>query len=247
MAGACAWAPRPGHGAAIAAASCRVRRTNARRSRRGGIATSVALARCRVVWQPVSRPASRPWTRRGRWLPPSTSAASAPIIVRGTSSVNEPVASENTVSPSPVVCDGLIARANPSSAISAMRLTSALDSFAFVATRPMVVLAPGCGCAERGRRRSAPERISVRTSASPLPSSVRTPATTLPVPGSMMSPTAFTATMAATTRPFGRTIAAEPRPPFIERPSPILPTVAPAPAPTLPSGTAASLAPCAAL
>ena len=51
---------------------------------------------------------------------------------------------------------------------------------------------------------SSPLRSSLRTSASDLPSAVRTPATTWPVDGSMMSPTALTATMAATTRPFGQ-------------------------------------------
>src|SRR4029079_9211232 len=78
-----------------------------------------------------------------------------------------------------------------------------------------------------------------------LPSGPRTPATTWPVAGSMMSPTALTATMAATTRPLGSLIAADPIPAFIRpppppRPPPDLPTVAPAPAPTLPSWAGAS-------
>ena len=64
----------------------------------------------------------------------------------------------------------------------------------------------------------------------------------------MTSPTALTATMAATTSPFGRTMALVPVPAFIERPGPpVLPIVAPAPAPTLPSATGPSVADCAAL
>ena len=62
--------------------------------------------------------------------------------------------------------------------------------------------------------------MSVRASAKPLPSAVRTPATTLPVAGSMMSPTALTATSAATTRPSGSVIDADPMPAFIDRPGP---------------------------
>src|SRR6185312_7197180 len=63
------------------------------------------------------------------------------------------------------------------------------------------------------------------------------PATIRPLVGSTTSPTALTATSAATTRPFGHTRAIDPTPPFMERPPDILPTVAPAPAPTLPSAT----------
>src|SRR3954451_16567056 len=68
----------------------------------------------------------------------------------------------------------------------------------------------------------------------------------------MMSPTALTATTAATTRPLGSLMAADPIPAFIGPPLPPpvfmgpplppprpadLPTVAPAPAPTFPSWT----------
>jgi hypothetical protein len=64
----------------------------------------------------------------------------------------------------------------------------------------------------------------------------------------MMSPTALTATMAATTRPLGRAIEALPMPAFIDRPGPPnLPTVAPAPAPIVPSDTGAVVAAAAAL
>ena len=72
----------------------------------------------------------------------------------------------------------------------------------------------GCGgaAATAARDRMQHARVGER-----LPSSVRTPATTSPVAGSMMSPTAFTATSAATTRPFGSVIAAVPMPPFIAR------------------------------
>ncbi len=94
-----------------------------------------------------------------------------------------------------------------------------------------------CSRRARGRWKSAPERMISRASAN-VPSGLRTPATTLPVSGSMMSPTAFTATIAATTRPFGMVSAALPMPDFIALIGPpSLPTVAPAPAPTLPSCT----------
>ena len=135
------------------------------------------------------------------------------------------------------MCDGVIARAKPSSAISATRLISAFVSLALVATRPIVVFSPGA-------RRRAPEQRAARAACGRRRATcrprLRTPATTLPVAGSMMSPTAFTATMAATTRPFG----SGDRRPSRGRPSsaatlPILPTVAPAPAPTLPSATGA--------
>ncbi len=106
----------------------------------------------------------------------------------------------------------------------------------------MVVFSPA-----RGGCAVPPERRILRASAK-VPSGLRTPATILPVAGSMMSPTAFTATMAATIRPLGRVIDALPRPDFVERPAPPnLPTVAPAPAPTLPSTTAAVVAASAAL
>ena len=71
--------------------------------------------------------------------------------------VQRPVASENTVSPSPTVCDGGIARARPSSAISATRFD-------------LVLVSRGVGGDERDRRVlarrgaaasvSAPERSS---------------------------------------------------------------------------------------
>ncbi len=68
-----------------------------------------------------------------------------------------------------------------------------------------------------GRR--TPARKSLRASAKPFPSGASAPATTAPVPGSMTSPTALTATIAATTRltlgPAGTAIDAVPMPPFI--------------------------------
>ena len=139
------------------------------------------------------------------------------------------------MSPSPGVCTGEIARAYPSAAICAILLACTFVSRAFVATTPMVVFSPGRPVDWRG----APARSSLRASARCCPSSVRVPATTCPVSGSMMSPTALTATIAATTSPFGSLIAADPMPAFIGFP-PDLPTVAPAPAPTLPSSTGAS-------
>ena len=90
---------------------------------------------------------------------------------------------------------------------------------------------------------ASPSRSSARASARPVPSWVRTPATTSPVAGSITSPTALTATTAATVSPSARVIEAVPIPPFIARPRPrSFPTVAPAPAPTLPSAGAAVVA-----
>jgi len=75
----------------------------------------------------------------------SASAASAPMIVRFADPSQPPVASAKTVSPSLMVCDGTIARAIPSSAISAMRFASVFVSRALVATTAMVVFWPGAG------------------------------------------------------------------------------------------------------
>src|SRR5262245_35605745 len=123
-----------------------------------------------------------------------------------------------------------------------MRVAWALVSFALVATTPIVVFSPA-----RAGRNAEPDRRIFLASANVL-SGLRTPATTLPVDGSTMSPTAFTATIAATTRPFGSTIAAEPMPALVGLRDPAgkpsrsgvplnLPTVAPAPAPIDPSCT----------
>jgi hypothetical protein len=67
------------------------------------------------------------------------SAASAPMRSTLTSPSRVPVASAKIVSPSPLVCEGTIARANPSCAIWATFLAWALVSFALVATTPSVV------------------------------------------------------------------------------------------------------------
>ena len=111
-------------------------------------------------------------------------------------------------------------------------------STALVATRPIVVFSPARGPRPRI---NGPARSTLRMSTNVLPSSPRAPATTCPVAGSITSPTALTATIAATTRPSESLIDALPSPPFTGRPV-ILPTVAPAPAPTLPSSTGPSLA-----
>ena len=89
---------------------------------------------------------------------------------------------------------------------------------------------PARDWAHRRPRMSRPrigERLAVRRP---------TPATTLPVAGSMTSPTAFTATMAATMRPSGiRSPRCRGRPSSIDPAPPSFPTVAPAPAPIDPS------------
>ena len=100
----------------------------------------------------------------------------------------------------------------------------------------MVVFGPAAA------REDRPARSSLRASARPRPSCVKTPARTAPVAGSTMSPTALTATSAATIRPSPITIEAVPTPDFIAPPPPLFPTVAPAPAPTLPSDTGPSFA-----
>ena len=111
--------------------------------------------------------------RRGRWPPPSTSAASAPTSSRSSGSrPRVPVASAKTVSPSAGVCTGQIARANPSCAICASFAACVFVSRALVATtaeRRVLGRRGGTGSAARRSR---------RTSASDRPSSVRTPATT---------------------------------------------------------------------
>src|SRR2546430_3437144 len=76
----------------------------------------------------------------------TASAASAPITVMSAVPFHRPVAREKIVSPSPLVCDGAIALAYPSSAISAMRAASAFDNRAFVATTPIVVFSPARDC-----------------------------------------------------------------------------------------------------
>ena len=91
----------------------------------------------------------------------STSAASAPMIVDAGLAVQRPVARANTVSPSPVVCDGLIARARPSSAISATRFISAFVSRALVATTAIVVFSPARGRAAAGERAGAQQHARV--------------------------------------------------------------------------------------
>ena len=55
-----------------------------------------------------------------------------------------PVESEKMVSPSLMVCTGLIARAKPSCAICAILVICGLVKRALVATQPMVVFAPRC-------------------------------------------------------------------------------------------------------
>ena len=98
-----------------------------------------------------------------------------------------------------------------------------------------------------GRRRRAARTQDGARVGGPRPSGVRT-RDDFAVDGSMASPTALTATIAATMVPSGIVRAALPRPLFIARALPaVLPIVAPAPAPTFPSGTSDVLAASAAL
>src|SRR5215218_1777027 len=92
---------------------------------------------------------------------------------------------------------------------------------------PRVVFSPH-------RRRSETSESNSTVSPS-VPSSRRGPASISRVMGSLISPKAFTAARAATTRPPSSRAEALPTPPFIARSRPsTFPTVAPAPAPTLP-------------
>ena len=94
---------------------------------------------------------------------------------------------------------------------------------------PIVVAMPAISGAG-----SCPSHSAAMMSSGCLPSSVRAPAITRPVAGSTTSPTALTATSAATVIA-PTLIDALPMPPFIARSVPnSLPTEAPAPAPTLP-------------
>ena len=70
----------------------------------------------------------------------TASAAKAPIAVTSARVEDEPVDSANRVSPSAIVCAGLMARAMPSCDISAIFFICALvNPAALVATTPMVV------------------------------------------------------------------------------------------------------------
>ena len=76
--------------------------------------------------------------------------ASAAITVNSNMSaglVSAHVAMANKVSPSNVVCAGLMLLAKPSCALMANRLACALFKVALVATTPMVVLVPDKGAA----------------------------------------------------------------------------------------------------
>ena len=100
------------------------------------------------------------------------------------------------------------------------------------ATTPKVVFPAA------GGEFQVPLRSASMLSAKPTPSESRAPATMAPRAGSTMSPSAFTAARAPTTKPSGSVTAAEPRPPRMARSGPnIFPTDAPAPAPTLPTAT----------
>ena len=202
------------------------------KSRRHGVRDRARRAGLRTRWPEsrLARSLQRALRPRARRSSPTSACPS-----------HRPVASANTVSPSAGVCGGI--DRSRQAIVGHQRHAAGLG-----------LRESGVGGDDSNRRvragvqahspTASADRISRRASASRLPSSVRTPATTAPVAGSMMSPTAFTATSAATTRPFGNAIAAVPTPAFIARsrfPA-SLPTVAPAPAPMFPSATGPSLA-----
>ena len=138
-----------------------------------------------------------PW-RRARSRGPSTSAASAPICV--TFGLAGPLAGRQREHGVAVAhaCATDRSRARTRRRPSAPCAAPAPSSAARW-SRP--------GRWSCSRRRAArwpvwPVRSSLRASAN-VPSGLRTPATTWPVSGSMMSPTALTATMAPTLKPLG--------------------------------------------
>ena len=115
-----------------------------------------------------------------------------------------PVASEKIVSPSPCVCDGLDrARVAVVGHLRHARGLRPWSASRWWRRGRWSVFSPA-----RGGRAAPPRAQHLARVREALPSGLRTPATTWPVAGSMMSPTALTATIAATTSPFGIVIAA---------------------------------------
>jgi hypothetical protein len=119
----------------------------------------------------------------------TTSAASEPIRPTSASVSLSTVDIANKVSPSHGVCTGLMVLAMPSCPICAIFFRWALLKGTFVAMTPIVVLVVSEGM---------PPRAHSVTSTNPLPFGDRDPARVCPVFGSMMLPTQFTATRAAT-------------------------------------------------
>ena len=148
-----------------------------------------------------------------------------------------PVATQNSVSPSPMVWHGRMVSARPSCADDATKFACALSSPASVATTPMVVLVIVTSFG-----RYSPLRM-IPTGSAIVPSSRRGPAIRPPSRWSWMPPQAFTATAAPTDMPLGNVQYADPIPPFTTPAGPNpLATVAPVPAPTEPDASGASLA-----
>ena len=158
-----------------------------------------------------------------------------------------PVASEKIVSPSPGVCDGVIARA-----IAVVRHLRHLLRLDFRQRRVRGDDADRRVLAGTRRSRPAPPRSSLRTSAS-VPSGLRAPATTLPDVRIDDVADGVHRDDGGDDESVRQTDAALPIPAFIgirgvradplcSATPPILPTVAPAPAPTLPSATGSLVA-----
>ena len=138
---------------------------------------SADVGRGRVAGQALARRA-----RRGRWRRRRLPRPARRRRRRSPRGPALPVASAKSVSPSDGVCDGTIARARPSCAISTTFSACAFVSRALVATTPIVVVS------RAGPADATPCRTSANGSSSERPSAVRTPATGRPVRGSTTGP-----------------------------------------------------------
>src|SRR5574344_1734148 len=192
--------------------------------RHGGISAQLGAG----VW-PATGKARASSTARAVAMA-TASAARVKRVITSSALGAWPVPRANKVSPSLMVCTGLMARARPSWPTVARRWAWALVSAISVATTPMVVLLPASkdwGAWPCSRASRAPK--------SWRPSLLRQPASNCPVRGWYTSPTALQAIKAPTVTPCTVKLAV-PMPPCMARSKPkILPTSAPAPAPTLPS------------
>ena len=161
---------------------------------------------------------------------PSTSAAMVPSSIMPGDLPARPVPSANSVSPSDMVCTGLMLRARPSCPTVASREACALVMTASVAITPIVVLVPassGCGrLAAQQRAAAVEQRLAVARARAR--DDLRRVADRSRRRAHCRRSARPTVTPSTVTE-------AVPMPPFIARSMPkILPTVAPVPAPTLP-------------
>src|SRR5579883_1326148 len=110
-----------------------------RQSRRCPLPEGEGLAAHYISWTDGYPGTDFAFITARRMASETISAARAPMAVRFALAVTVPVDMERSVSPSDGVCVGLIARAMPSWAISAILVIWVLSKRALVATTPMVV------------------------------------------------------------------------------------------------------------